>query len=1285
MVRRLIASAEELSKRKCQEGAPDLTDCSLAVEFEDTETTCVDFKDHHAFHLTFGDDVAIIGEIDRCLLAAEFHINVLYTYRSVSKALPMVKAELAEADKVEVYKQIFYLLKPEIDKIKACMEFHDEIIILFSKALRLLTPALDKHGIIWRDLVKRLIKLIDGIERLNQLKETKACLKNDFSRFSRTFQKVRNKLEDTGNVHSDITAIQQFLSDPRHPHHIIVYHLKEKFQSIPKREELLALVLSQAVSDIENRNFVTPHDKHLSYRALCTGLYLADSDDEKGQNVFYSAKGLEVRRYRNVLKKLPFIPVFYDMVTTGPTMLSRATHWDRSYQKQYQSHDVEKTYILKYQRNNIQKAYTSYSAEFLILVDQIKHAKHVDLALAQRTWDTVLTGFRLLTEWCSAVREQTAYKYLNPCSNEVYEAQGGKGGKAKTYEQATRFNYNNEDKYTLVEVIGMIKGIEKMMIERHAILKPVLAQCVYEDIQKFLQVSLVHVMRKSKKYKKTYMTAACDLMRQVLADVKDPETMRKDYEKDKDQINKELKNFKVPQKSVMPTDTQVLILRRLIWEVSSPRAAGMQGGMFGGGKDLKPEEIKIWHSLYNRLEFFKEVKNYNTTIRKITDMAFLWYREFYLEMTGEVQFPTPMSLPWIMTEYSMTTPSLMPNLFLPLSVYNDAADAAIRIFRQRYLFDEIEQEVNLVWDQLVYTLASQLWAYYKNIASKILIDKTFERTLKKQNVGATMNYGRFISVLQQTHLKLLGRTIDVSEIVTQHINNQIRENISSLIERFESQDMCHIVELESLLNTLTLAMTMMRSDLPAVDAYEDVFREVNEDTTLGSFQGRLFIIIYQHLVQGLFKKFVYNETTQRFVQNKQPHKKKLKTQPVFLWGPTYTSLFQSQLNVYRGFFGFEHIKAMLNVLGDRYVGLTIDECIKNVQYALERVLGPYVHSFLQAMDPMNNADPIYGVLGIFGLFQAKLRDLSKWKGKEELFQHLREVGNCICFFRLLGSAMSQSAMEEFQCRGFYEGVRTPRPQEHGKGDQVNYSEASSQFLKPKQSPFNKIITDASTNVSLPPRTRDFLQSIVRDAAERAQFFEPTTEGWLLTVVMESLYGTLESSGYLQTWRGPAIPPVPNGLIDHKDPKDFSRFWTATLFLFLVPDEGTDPTQKHLILSDREFYGDGWSWGGAVILYLLGIRSRWSLLDFTNYLRRIQATYPIDLNPVKKSRKAAPDPSEMDKPFVKVLLEQWDKMDSLMGEVFSILESHYPEPKLPIRQISARYEWSKPKMKKIGPR
>ena len=38
--------------------------------------------------------------------------------------------------------------------------------------------------------------------------------------------------------------------------------------------------------------------------------------------------------------------------------------------------------------------------------------------------------------------------------------------------------------------------------------------------------------------------------------------------------------------------------------MSSPKAPGMAGNFFGGGKDLKPEEVAIWHGLYNRLEFF---------------------------------------------------------------------------------------------------------------------------------------------------------------------------------------------------------------------------------------------------------------------------------------------------------------------------------------------------------------------------------------------------------------------------------------------------------------------------------------------------------------------------------------------------------------------------------------------------------------------------------------------------------------------------------------------------------
>lgn len=34
----------------------------------------------------------------------------------------------------------------------------------------------------------------------------------------------------------------------------------------------------------------------------------------------------------------------------------------------------------------------------------------------------------------------------------------------------------------------------------------------------------------------------------------------------------------------------------------------------------------------------------------MTDLADLWYREFYLEMSKCLQFPIEMSLPWILTD-----------------------------------------------------------------------------------------------------------------------------------------------------------------------------------------------------------------------------------------------------------------------------------------------------------------------------------------------------------------------------------------------------------------------------------------------------------------------------------------------------------------------------------------------------------------------------------------------------------------------------------------------------------
>ena len=75
-----------------------------------------------------------------------------------------------------------------------------------------------------------------------------------------------------------------------------------------------------------------------------------------------------------------------------------------------------------------------------------------------------------------------------------------------------------------------------------------------------------------------------------------------------------------------------------------------------------------------------------------------------MEMTmgKRIQFPIEMSMPWILTDHILTTKdsSYMECVLYPLDLYNDSAHYALTVFRKQFLYDEIEAEVNLCFDQV---------------------------------------------------------------------------------------------------------------------------------------------------------------------------------------------------------------------------------------------------------------------------------------------------------------------------------------------------------------------------------------------------------------------------------------------------------------------------------------------------------------------------------------------------------------------------------------------------------
>ena len=153
---------------------------------------------------------------------------------------------------------------------------------------------------------------------------------------------------------------------------------------------------------------------------------------------------------------------------------------------------------------------------------------------------------------------------------------------------------------------------------------------------------------------------------------------------------------------------------------------------------------------------------------------------------------------------------------------------ALTVFRKRHLYDEVEAEVNLCFDQFVYILSEQIFRSYKQMAAGILLEKKFRDEFNKlqsqhhqqsqqstssstadtpssqQNspahgldskasststtstpgLGANNthqikmpNTSRYQTLMKQRHIQLLGRTINLSKLIAQRVTTMLQKSL----------------------------------------------------------------------------------------------------------------------------------------------------------------------------------------------------------------------------------------------------------------------------------------------------------------------------------------------------------------------------------------------------------------------------------------------------------------------------------------------------------------------------
>ncbi|CAH1454175.1 unnamed protein product [Lactuca virosa] len=65
---------------------------------------------------------------------------------------------------------------------------------------------------------------------------------------------------------------------------------------------------------------------------------------------------------------------------------------------------------------------------------------------------------------------------------------------------------------------------------------------------------------------------------------------------------------------------------------------GIKGGLFGNSSsEIPANDLKQLETFFYKLSFFLHILDYSVTIATLTDLRFLWFREFYLESSRVIQ------------------------------------------------------------------------------------------------------------------------------------------------------------------------------------------------------------------------------------------------------------------------------------------------------------------------------------------------------------------------------------------------------------------------------------------------------------------------------------------------------------------------------------------------------------------------------------------------------------------------------------------------------------------------
>ncbi|KAF3452390.1 hypothetical protein FNV43_RR02823 [Rhamnella rubrinervis] len=1210
----------------------------------------IEHSDVSAYRLSLSEDTKALNQLNTLIQEGKEMTSVLYTYRSCVKALPQLPDSMKQ-NQADLYLETYQVLDLEMSRLREIQRWQASAasklaadMQRFSRPERRINGPTITH--LWS-----MLKLLDVLVQLDHLKNAKASIPNDFSWYKRTFTQVSVQWHDTDSMREELDDLQIFLST----RWAILLNLHVEMFRVNNVEDILQVLIVFAVESLELDFALLFPERHILLRVLPILVVLATSSEKDSESLY---KRVKINRLINIFKNDPVIPAFPDLHLSPAAIMKELTMYFQKFSSQTRlltlpaPHELPpreaqeyplRHYLIINHIGSIRAEHDDFTIRFASSLNQLLLLKSLDSAdnewckeVKGYMYDMVAEGFQLLSRWTARIWEQCAWKFSRPCKDVIPTESYESSASFSDYEKVVRYNYSAEERKALVELVGYIKSIGSMLQRCDTLVADALWETIHAEVQDFVQNTLATMLKTTFRKKKDLSRMLSD-MRTLSADWM-ANTTRSESELQSSQHGGEegKLNLFFPR-PVAPTAAQVHCLQFLIYEVVSGGNLRKPGGLFGNsGSEIPVNDLKQLETFFYKLSFFLHILDYSATVVSLTDLGFLWFREFYLESSRVIQFPIECSLPWMLVDYVLESQNagLLESVLMPFDIYNDSAQQALVVLKQRFLYDEIEAEVDHCFDIFVSKLCETIFTYYKSWAASELLDASFLFALDNGEKYSIQPM-RFTALLKMTRVKLLGRTIDLRSLVTERMNKIFRENLEFLFDRFESQDLCAIVELEKLLDVLKHSHELLSKDL-SIDSFSLMLKEMHENISLVSFSSRLASQIWSEMQNDFLQNFVLCNTTQRFIRSSKiplvpvqkpsvPYAK-----PNFYCGTQDLNLaHQSFARLHSGFFGIPHMFSIVRLLGSRSLPWLIRALLDHISNKIS-TLEPMITGLQEALPKSIGLLPFDGgVTGCMRLTKEHLNWGAKSELKAEVLRGIKEIGSVLYWMGLLDIVLREVDTSHFMQTAPWLGLLP------GADGQVLHSQDGG------DSPIVSLFKSATAAIVSNPVCQNATSfNILSKQAEAADLLYKANlnTGSVLEYALAFTSAALDK--YCSKWS--AIPKT--GFVDITTSKDFYRIYSGLQIGYL--EESVHVSSNH-----HEKLGDSVAWGGCTIIYLLGQQLHFELFDFSHQV--------LNIAEVEAALTMQTHRSPLLVQGLDTLLEAMKKARRLNNHVFSMLKARCP--------------------------